>query len=539
MWAMSKESRYERPLMGPSLDERIGADHGIRLLDEILQDVDWSPWEAIYACTHAGRPPIHPRLMAGAILYGLCKGLHSTRALEEATRMRLDFQWFLDGLLIDHTTFCVFRKRFGTQIQELFKQLNRQSAALKQVTLEELIIDGTRMRSNSDRHGARTADSLEARLVIVEQKIAEGLHQLGEEEDAIPEELSSEALQSRLHSLEEQRRKLQSALEVARERDEVKRQREGANSTPVRVPVTDPESSILPNKEGGYAPNYTPVVAVSPEGVILGTVIADGNAEAATVVELVDQVSDLHEESGPVKRVLADGGFASGENFAYMEQAGIEFYTPVVVSGSCAGPAASETASEPVPTKGGKLGREAFLYDAESNAYQCPEGRTLPLWRTTTRKSRSGVDVQVQEYRCLDCSDCPLAQRCLKGKAKRRMISRDAYEPCRERASARMATDEGQQIYRRRAPVVEGVIGRIKASMGVRQFRRRGKINVGIEWAWICTAFNLKKRIKGGAPSSPKKRTKKQYPAIYRAWKAILPFASQPNPCFACQPLEA
>lgn len=525
--------------MGPSLDERIGTDHGIRVLDEILQDVDWSQWEAMYACKQAGRPPIHPRLMTGAILYGLCKGLHSTRALEEATRMRLDFQWFLDGLLIDHTTFCVFRQRFGTRIQELFKQLNRQSAALKQVTLEELIIDGTRMRANSDRHGARTADSLEARLVIVEQKIAEGLHQLVEEEDAISEELSSKALQARLHSLEEQRRKLQSALEVARERDEVKRQRDGANSTPVRVPVTDPESSIMPNKEGGYAPNYTPVVAVSPEGVILGAVIADGNAEAATVVGLVDQVSDLHEEPGAIKRVLADSGFASGENLAHMEEEGIEFYTPVTVSGSCAGQAASKTTSESLPTQGGKLGREAFVYDAESNSYQCPSGRPMPRLRTITRKSRSGVDVRVQEYRCLDCSDCPLAQRCLKGKATRRMISRDVYEPYRERVSARMATDPGRQIYSRRAPVVEGVIGRIKASMGVRQFRRRGKINVGIEWGWICTAFNLKKRINISVSSSPNKRSKKQYSAIYRAWKGIFLFACQSKPCFASQPLEA
>ena len=31
---------------------------------------------------------------------------------------------------------------------------------------------------------------------------------------------------------------------------------------PKRVPITDPQSRVTPNKEGGFAPNYTPLAMV-------------------------------------------------------------------------------------------------------------------------------------------------------------------------------------------------------------------------------------------------------------------------------------
>ena len=53
---------------------------------------------------HRGQPPIHPMRLAGAILYGLMRGIRSSRELEDATRERLDFRWFLEGRTVDHSS---------------------------------------------------------------------------------------------------------------------------------------------------------------------------------------------------------------------------------------------------------------------------------------------------------------------------------------------------------------------------------------------------------------------------------------------------
>lgn len=507
-WAQADANRYQQQLLGPSLDEQIGADHGVRVLDEMLRELDWSEWEAQYGRDGAGRPPIHPRLMAGCILYGLLKRIRSTRDLEEATRMRLDFRWLMDGMTVDHTTFCVFRNTFKKQIGDIFKQLNRRAASLKKATIEEVIIDGTRIRADSDRHGARTAQSLEKRLAALDQEISEGLEKMEQSEDDWSTDMPREQLETHLRRLDAERAKLLQALSVANQRDEAKRQKDGKGCRAVRVPVGDPDASIMPNKEGGYAPNYTPVAAVDSDGLIVATTIADGNAEAATVGELMEQVGEI---GGRSERLLVDGGFSTGENLEQMKEDGVEVYAPVA-SGKD-NPAlrsdpttpVSESEYDALPTRGSRLDRSAFVYDPEEDCYYCPMGRRMPFAQTVNRKSCDSEKISVRIYRCTDCGQCPLFTKCVKGKAKRRSLSRDQYEELREELAARMSTQEGKDIYARRAPTGERVFATIKSSLGIRRFSVRGKDKVTCEWLWVCTAHNLKKLILQRGGSAKKK----------------------------------
>lgn len=116
--------------------------------------------------------------MCAAILYGLIRGMYSTRMLEHATQYALDFQWLLGGRSIDHSSFAKSRTLHGERIKTLFKQINRKAAQVKRLSLEEVIIDGTRVRADSDRHGARTAGALERRQAALEDKITKALEGL-------------------------------------------------------------------------------------------------------------------------------------------------------------------------------------------------------------------------------------------------------------------------------------------------------------------------------------------------------------------------
>ena len=111
-WAEAPLNRQQTVLFGPTLDSSIGEDDPVRLFDEVLGGLDWSSWEAHYDGTR-GQPPIHPRYLAATILHGLCRGIRSSRKLEEACRYRLDFMWLVEGRRIDHTTLAKFRTRFA------------------------------------------------------------------------------------------------------------------------------------------------------------------------------------------------------------------------------------------------------------------------------------------------------------------------------------------------------------------------------------------------------------------------------------------
>lgn len=55
----------------------------------------------------------------------------------------------------------------------------------------------------------------------------------------------------------------------------------------------------------------------------------------------------------------------------------------------------------------------------------------------------------------------------------------------------RMREPAARACYARRKAIVEPVFGVLKQQRGMRQFRRRGLIGVGTEWALAATAFNL------------------------------------------------
>jgi len=251
------------------LDEQIAPDDPIRLLDEILLGLDWTQWESSYS-DGAGRPPVQPRLMAGTILYGMMNRIRSSRDLETATRMRVDFHWLLGCMSIDHSTFARFRNRFGDRLEALLKDLNKEARKVMQAGPKRIAVDGTCMRANSDRHGARTAKCLQAKIASLQAEFGEIMAEMDmlDAMDAL-DSASIAALEKRKAGLEKQQQKLEKALEVARERDKAKREKDGQAAREVRVPVTDSDSSLLLNKDGGYAPNYTATAAVDVDSGLI------------------------------------------------------------------------------------------------------------------------------------------------------------------------------------------------------------------------------------------------------------------------------
>ena len=69
----------------------------------------------------------------------------------------------------------------------------------------------------------------------------------------------------------------------------------------------------------------------------------------------------------------------------------------------------------------------------------------------------------------------------------------DESHPASQRMLAKLSTEEGMRIYRRRKAIVEPVFGWAKAILGFRQFSLRGLEKVRGEWNLVCLALNLKR----------------------------------------------
>lgn len=145
-------------LIPVTLGDRIPVDHPVRLFDEILSSLDWSKWEN-HSCQVAGQPAIPPRVVAGAILYGLSHGLRSSWRLEWACKNAVDFMWLVEGRPIDHSTFCHFRTRSERELKGVFRQIGRLAMKMRLIRLNHVALDETRIRANSSRRSTRKRPS--------------------------------------------------------------------------------------------------------------------------------------------------------------------------------------------------------------------------------------------------------------------------------------------------------------------------------------------------------------------------------------------
>lgn len=269
------------------------------------------------------------------------------------------------------------------------------------------------------------------------------------------------------------------------------------------MPKADLDARILPNKEGGYAPNFTPtVVTETTGGFIVDADVLIGNVEHLALTSMVDAIA---EDYGiDIDAMLADTAFSTGPNIAAMEQRGVELLSPLNEVKRDDNPADRPDPTEPVvdedlarlpinpQTK--RFDKSAFVYDEANDCYRCPAGKTLHRNETET-KQRAGGPVKVTNYRCRDCAGSPLAELCRKDvNAKSgRKVSRDQHEPARMRHRARMSDPAAKTRYAKRLHFGETPFAVLKACFGLRRFLVRGHERVRMEWHWGCTAFNLKK----------------------------------------------
>jgi transposase len=502
--------RQQMTLFAPTLDNMIAPDDPVRLVDEVLARLDWSAWEAEYDGTR-GQPPIHPRILAATLLYGLCRGIRSTRKLQEACCYRLDFIWLVEGRQIDHTTFAKFRTRFGHQLKDTFRQVCRVAMHLGLVRLGEVGFDGTRVKANNGRYNTRHTPSLSEKLAALDAQFEQMLAEWDATEAQCRHEGSDSPTQlpAPLADLKERRAKIAAALEKARALDEIRR-KDGVDSAknPAQVPMNDPDSRVMPNKEGGYAPNYTPTVTTDGHrGFIVDCEVLGEVNEASQAVPSVERIKETLGEQP--ERFLTDSGNNNGIVQQAMEARGIEFFAPAHSNQPGVGnPARRDDPKQPVPeaqwsalprNPQGQLDRSCFVYSATEDCYYCPQGQTLDFAEHKPEVIQ-GQRVQRGIYRCAACAGCPLAQQCLSPKNKRgRSITRDEFEETRERTAARMSTSRAREIYNQRPRIAETPFAILKSIFRMRQFLLCGLEKVRTEWLWAVTSFNVIKLVRNVA----------------------------------------
>ena len=226
--------------------------------------------------------------------------------------------------------------------------------------------------------------------------------------------------------------------------------------------------------------------------IIVATDLVNQAADAAQLAPMLEEAASVREQIGADAKpaTLADGGYASGAQLEAAARAGHEVLTPL--------PSACKDDTDPYHAA-------HFRHDPERKVVTCPQGRELPLQRV---RQRGGHRLEV--YRSAQvCKDCPVREHCTSDRHGRTIDIGPGHariEALRERWR-RPGTAEYYQL---RSATVEPVFAQVKQQMGFRRWTLRGLENVRVQWAMLCTSWNLQVIYRrwregrgGAAPRTP------------------------------------
>ena len=505
-WQTPPGARNQVLLIPFSLEERIPHSHPVRLLDEILDGLDWTAWESKY-CGKLGQPAIHPSVLCKVLLFAMIRRVRSSRIIEYQIEHSVDFMWLVSGRSIDHSTISDFRRKHKKELKDIHRHMLRVAIDMGVAKLSELCIDGTRVRANASRHKTWTAERIEKLLKELDGQIETAMAELetnDSTDELFDDGTAPDRLPPELAELTTRRTKMNEVLEQLREMDR-RRKADGIEpkKNPAQLPKSDLDGRILPNKEGGYAPNFTPLnINEMTNGFIVESDVLVGNVEHLNLITTVDTISETY--AVDIDSVMADSAFATGPNISGLEERGIEFLSPLSVVSCENNPALRDDLTVPVAAADVKrlpinpqtkmFDRSAFVYDAEADQFHCPAGKTLSRGGQEIRQTAAGPVLHVI-YFGDECDGCEQAPECRKNPngGRGRKVTRDEHEAARERHRVHMNKPESSDRYKKRQHFGEMPFAVMKVCFDMRRFLLRGLAGVQAEWQWCCTAFNLKK----------------------------------------------
>jgi len=462
-------AKYEFPDRGSSfitsLSELLGVDHRVWAFIEIVEALDLSVlYERRPVVGGKGRPGFDPTMMLTLLLFGLLDAKRSSRELEAACCQDLRYM-AICGMRIrpDHATIARFRRSVDDIAGGVFVEVLTECDRRGMIDLDRLALDGTKIEAAASKESNHTAEYLQQLHDKVEQM---------------------------LHEAESADRDIGDVFDDGDGPD-------GGDPDD----GDDREDPDGPDGEG-WSPQRRRRETERKLERIEETQLAQRQAQqrrdadvkakgrkrnSKTTGNVVDPDSRLQPRNG--------GGWIQG----YNGQAVVEA-NQIIVATQVTPETTDVGMFQPMVTE--------TLENLAAAGIDTPVGTVIAdagYWKAANYWFERDIEANVL----------------IATKKKHRIGDFDHIdpEPSSDKAQARFAMEcrllFNQELYRQRAPLIEGTFAHSKCRRRFRRFQCRGLDAVNAEWTWQAVAHNIDKILKH-QQTRPPHPTPPQSPRTYR-----------------------
>jgi transposase len=468
-------SREQVQLLPARIEDYVDAVNPVRAIEAYVASLDLNELGFRHVSGGGpGQPAYDPADLLKLYLYGYINQVRSSRRLERETARNVEVMWLLRGLRPGYRTIAEFRKTNPGALKAANRAFVVLARELDLIGGTLVAIDGAFFHGDASKASIKTRKRLERDLAAIDADI-EAYAQALEANDAREQSGNkgcgtdasagdnggSGTVAEQIAALKAKRAHIEADIERLERRGET------------QLSTTDKDARLLA-KSGQTVAGYNVQCVIDDKHklIVESEVVNDGNDAGQLHAMAAAAKAALGAET---LTVLADGGYFNGETLKACEACAITAYVPLPDRNSRM-------------TAEGRFSLQAFTWDAERDAYRCPNGALL---EPRGHKQQSGKTYICYNSKQADCAACPLRARCLSAKGARRTIYRWTDEVVLERHRARMLDKGSEGIMRRRSGLAEHPFGTIKCRAGYRHFLVRGFDKVRGEWSLMAFCYNF------------------------------------------------
>lgn len=425
-----------------------------------------------------GQKSIDPVVFFKICLVGYLENIISDRKLIDHCAMRMDILFFLDYDIDEelpwHSTISRTRQLFPDPVfDEVFNKVFNKCVDKGMVAGHTQTVDSAMIKANA------SMESLE--LKVPEETLGDHLKKVRimSQADRVVKTNKASENHQKITASKEQIRDLKTTQDKwKREQDQhpgasSKKSKYTSNKT--HYSPTDPDARVSVKPGKARKLNFFSQMAVDTAHHVITHIHADyaDKADNQCLESIFYPLRNRLQQNGLVlENFVADAGYSSGENLAFLERKGIDSYIP--------------------PHGTYKGGPEGFTYHKDGDYWECPQGKYVPYKRIGYNKGNK----QKHYYtRRSDCKDCPIKTTCIK-KAHEKKIAITYYKDEYDRAIARSKTKLGRRMKAIRQSTVEPVFGTLMEHLGMRKVNTIGIRQANKNMLMAAVAYNLKKYLK-------------------------------------------
>jgi transposase len=474
-----KSYKGQNWLLPPSIEEMIPKDHVCYLVESLVESLDFSKFEAIYA--GPGHPAYHPRVLLKVLVMGVMDRVRSSRRLARNVRENLVYIYLAEKLTPDFRTISDFRKQNPTLLKEVFKHTVTLAKEEGLLDLSHLSTDGSKQKANAANKRILTKNELDFLLKFVDDELEKWALQDGLEDEAFGELRGSDQLPG--SSKKKMQKTVQYYIKKIKEKGNVfkedilgklKQAHEEVKKQGLeKVSITDPESRYMKNKKNKIEFSYNTQITVDKKGFIIANdVCQDTNDTKQLRPQILQSEENLRSLPENVQWSF-DNNYFEGTNIKFLLDKKIDGYIP-----------------DNEKNKENPYDKKHFTYLPKKDEYVCPANQPVLFNGEQFDKHKQK---KIRIYKAKACAICPHQTRCTTRKDGIRYIKSYPYEVERGTMTAKMNTPQAKETYKLRAQTVETVIGDIKENKGMSTFLTRGLKTAKTEFNLVCASTNLKK----------------------------------------------